>query len=78
MVEIGHRVLVLFLVVVFGTLFPVIFLIDWADENVVNPRIWDDWTCDMMREYAMAFKDEELNNFQRAQFHSDLSRCLGS
>lgn len=76
--EIGGRMLILILVVVLGSLFPMIFLIDWLDENVVNPRIWHDWTCAQMRNFAIAGGDEDWSDFQRARFHEDLSQCLSS
>lgn len=78
MVEIGQKLLVVIVVSVFAVLIPAILAIDWLEENVINPRIWKDWSCDEMQEYAMQFEDEKLSSFQRAQFHQDLSRCLAS
>jgi len=77
-VEIGQKLLVVIVVSVFAVLIPAILAIDWLEENVINPRIWKDWSCDEMQEYAMQFEDEKLSSFQRAQFHQYLSRCLAS
>lgn len=64
-------------IVVFAALVPsVIFLVDWFDKNVVNPRIWESMSCDEMKEFAMKFEDEKLTPFQRAKFHEDLSLCM--
>lgn len=64
-------------IVVFAVLVPsIIFLVEWIDKNVVNPRIWKDMTCDEMKEFAMTFEDEKLNDFQRVKFHEDLSLCM--
>ena len=53
-----------------------IFLVDWFEKNVTNPRIWKDWSCEEMRKYALTLEDEKLNDFQRARFHEDLSLCI--
>ena len=42
---------------------------DWYDENVLNPRIWEDWSCKEMKKFALEFKDEEFTDVQRAKFH---------
>ncbi len=63
-------------IVMFGIIVSVIFLVDWVDENVTNPRIWKDWTCDEMKEFAIEFKDEQFADFQRYRFHEDLSLCM--
>ncbi len=57
---------------------PSIILIDWLDKNVMNPRIWKDWTCEQMIQFALKFEDEKLADFQRAKFHEDLSLCMGT
>ena len=49
---------------------------DWYDENVLNPRIWEDWSCKEMKKFALEFKDEEFTDVQQAKFHDDLSHCL--
>jgi hypothetical protein len=77
-VEIGNKALMLIVVAAFAVIFPVIFLIDWLDEDVVNPRIWEGWPCDRMLRFAVNGDDEGLSDFQRAQFHEDLSHCLES
>jgi len=63
-------------IVMFGIIVSGIVLVDWVDENVTNPRIWKDWTCEEMIEFAIKFKDEQLADFQRARFHEDLSLCM--
>ncbi len=78
MVEISQKLLAVIVISVFGVLIPAILAIDWLEENVINPRIWKDWSCDEMQDFAVQFKDEELSSFQRAQFHQDLSQCLAS
>ena len=49
---------------------------DWYDENVLNPRIWEDWSCEEMMRFALEFKDEEFADVQRAKFDNDLSSCI--
>ena len=49
---------------------------DWYDENVLNPRIWEDWSCEEMMRFALEVKDEEFTDVQQAKFHDDLSHCL--
>jgi len=73
-----EKKLIIIVIVIFGTALPIIFFIDWFDENVINPRIWNDWTCEEMKKFAIEFKDEKLTDFQRAKFHEDLSLCMGS
>ena len=46
------------------------------DENVINPRIWDGWTCDEMEKFALEDRDDILNDYQASKFHEDLSECL--
>ncbi len=70
--------LIILVIVIFAVIIPSIFAIDWLDKNVVNPRIWKDWTCEQMIQFALKFEDEKLADFQRAKFHEDLSLCLGS
>jgi len=64
------------IIVMFGIIVSVIVLVDWVDENVTNPRIWKDWTCEEMIEFAIKSEDEKLAVFQRAKFHEDLSLCM--
>ena len=49
---------------------------DWYDENVLNPRIWKDWSCEEMMRFALEFKDEEFADVQQSKSHNDLSSCL--
>ena len=53
-----------------------VLYMDWYDENVLNPRIWEDWSCKEMQKFALEFKNEEFTDVQRAKFHDDLSHCL--
>ena len=72
------RGLGILVIVIFAVIVPSIFAIDWFDKNIVNPRIWKDWTCDQIEQFAIKFEDEKLTDFQRAKFHEDLSLCMGS
>ncbi len=71
----GKKIAIM-VIVMFGIAISIIFLVDWFDENVINPRIWKDWTCDEMKEFAIKFEDEKFTDFQRARFHQDLSLCM--
>ena len=53
-----------------------VFLVEWFDENVTNPRIWKDWSCEEMKNFALTSQDKKLTDFQQARFHEDLSRCM--
>ena len=53
-----------------------VLYMDWYDENVLNPRVWEDWSCKEMKKFALEFKDEEFTDVQQAKFHEDLSHCL--
>jgi len=64
------------IIMMFGIIVSVIVLVDWVDENVTNPRIWKDWTCEEMIKFAIKSEDEKLAVFQRARFHEDLSLCM--
>ena len=70
--------LIILVIVIFAVIIPSIFAIDWLDKNVMNPRIWKDWTCEQMIQFALKFEDEKLADFQRAKFHEDLSLCMGT
>ena len=50
--------------------------INMYDENVINPRIWEGWTCDEMEKFALEDRDDTLNDYQASKFHEDLSECL--
>ncbi len=65
-------------ILIFSTAIFLIFVINWFDLNVVNPRIWEDWTCEEMKKFAIEFKDEQFTDFQRAKFHEALSFCMGT
>ena len=53
-----------------------VLYMDWYNENVLNPRIWEDWSCEEMKRFALEFKDEVFTDVQRTIFHNDLSFCL--
>jgi len=53
-----------------------VLYMDWYNENVLNPRIWEDWSCEEMMRFALEVKDEEFADVQRAKFHNDLSSCI--
>ena len=53
-----------------------VLYMDWYDENVLNPRVWEDWSCKEMKKFALEFKDGEFTDVQQAKFHDDLSHCL--
>ena len=53
-----------------------VLYMDRYDENVLNPRVWEDWSCKEMKKFALEFKDEEFTDVQQAKFHDDLSHCL--
>ncbi len=75
-IEFKEKRLIIIVIVVFGIAVPSIFLIDWLDKEIINPRIWKDWTCEKMIQFALKFEDEKLTDFQRAKFHEDLSLCM--
>ena len=54
----------------------IVLFVGWYNENVLNPRIWEDWSCEEMKRFALEFKDEEFTYVQRAKFHNDLILCL--
>ena len=67
----------LLIIIVFAIVVPVSIVgINMYDENVINPRIWDGWTCDEMEKFALEDRDDTLNDFQTSRFHEDLSECL--
>ena len=67
----------LLIIVVFAIVVPVSIVgINIYDENVINPRIWDGWTCDEMEKFALEDRDDILNDYQASKFHEDLSECL--
>ena len=67
----------LLIIVVFAIVIPVSIVgINIYDENVINQRIWDGWTCDEMEKFALENRDDILNDYQASKFHEDLSECL--
>ena len=67
----------LLIIIVFTIVVPLSIVgINMYDENVINPRIWDGWTCDEMEKFALEDRDDTLNDFQTSRFHEDLSECL--
>ena len=67
----------LLIIIVFTIVVPLSIVgINMYDENVINPRIWDGWTCDEMEKFALEDRDDTLNDYQASKFHEDLSECL--
>ena len=67
----------LLIIIVFAIVIPVSIVgINMYDENVINPRIWDGWTCDEMEKFALEDRDDTLNDYQASRFHEELSECL--
>ena len=67
----------LLIIIVFAIVVPVSVIgINMYDENVINPRIWEGWTCDEMEKFALEDRDDTLNDYQTSKFHEDLSECL--
>ena len=67
----------LLIIIVFAIVIPVSIVgINMYDENVINPRIWEEWTCDEMEKFALEDRDDTLNDYQASKFHEDLSECL--
>jgi len=76
--NIHGKKLTIIVIVIFVIASMAAFFVDWVDENVTNPRIWKDWTCEKMKQFAIRFEDEMFADFQRAKFHEDLSLCMSS
>ena len=67
----------LLIIIVFAIVVPVSIVgINMYDENIINPRIWEGWTCDEMEKFALEDRDDILNDYQASKFHEDLSECL--
>jgi hypothetical protein len=67
----------LLIIIVFAIVVPASIVgINMYDENVINPRIWEGWTCDEMEKFALEDRDDTLNDYQASKFHEDLSECL--
>jgi len=68
------KILVIF---AFAVIIPVSIIgINFYEKNVTNPRIWEDWTCEEIKKFALENKDDMLNDFQKTKFHQVLSECL--
>lgn len=68
--------LIIIVIVAFAVIFPSIFLIDWFEKKVINPRIWESWTCSEMKQFALEGGQETLNDFQQVKFDEDLLECM--
>ena len=67
----------LLIIIVFAIVIPVSIVgINMYDENIINPRIWEGWTCDEMEKFALEDRDDTLNDYQASKFHENLSECL--
>ena len=67
----------LLIIIVCAIVIPVSIVgINMYDENIINPRIWEGWTCDEMEKFALEDRDDTLNDYQASKFHEDLSECL--
>jgi len=71
------QISVVIIIIIFSIVFLAVFMIDWVDKNVTNPRIWKDMTCQEMKEFAMKRGHEKLNDFQQSRFLEDLTLCMG-
>ena len=50
--------------------------INLFEKNISNIRIWEEWTCEEMKKFALEDKDDTLNDYQKTKFHEELSQCL--
>ena len=58
----------LLIITIFAIVVPVSIVgINMYDENVINPRIWEGWTCDEMEKFALEDRDDILNDYQGKQ-----------
>ncbi|MDX1595568.1 MAG: hypothetical protein R3327_01365 [Nitrosopumilaceae archaeon] len=73
----SNKKLIFVIIMVFAIIFPVIFLIDWFEKEITNPRIWKSWTCEEMKQFAIGGGPETLNDFQQVKFDEDLLQCMG-
>ena len=77
MITENHKFVKLLIIIVFAIVVPVsIVVINMYDENVINPRTWEGWTCDEMEKFALEDRDDTLTDYQASKFHEDLSECL--
>ena len=71
------KFLKILVIVAFAVIIPSSIIgINFYEKNFINPRIWEDWTCEEMQKFALENKDDSLNDFQTSKFHEDLSKCL--
>jgi len=72
------KFLKILIIVAFAIVIPTSIIgINIFEKNITNTRIWEDWTCEEMKKFALEDKDDELNDYQKSKFHEDLSKCLG-
>ena len=78
MITENPKFLKILIISAFAVIIPVSIIgINFYEKNVSNPRIWENWTCDEMEQFAMEDKDDNLNDYQASKFHEDLTECLG-
>ena len=78
MITENPKFLKILIISAFADIIPVSIIgINFYEKNVSNPRIWENWTCDEMEQFAMEDKDDNLNDYQASKFHEDLTECLG-
>ena len=78
MITENPKFLKILIISAFAVIIPVSIIgINFYEKNVSNPRIWENWTCDEMEQFAMEDKDDNLNDYQTSKFHEDLTECLG-
>jgi len=77
-VNLKGKIPVFVIIIIFSIILLAVFVVDWVDKNITNPRIWKDMTCEEMKEFAMKREHEKLNDFQQSRFLEDLTLCMGS
>ena len=78
MITENPKFLKILIISAFAVIIPVSIIgINFYEKNVSNPRIWENWTCDEMEQFALEDKDDNLNDYQASKFHEDLTECLG-
>ena len=77
MITENPKFLKILIIFAFAVIIPVSIIgINFYEKNVTNPRIWEDWTCEEIKKFALENKDDMLNDFQKTKFHQVLSECL--
>ena len=71
----GKKLIVIIIGMGILTAITVLYM-SWYNDNVLNPRIWEGWSCEEMKRFALEFKNEELTYVQQAKFHNDLILCM--